>query len=167
MAGYIKTVNTPQLVAVVATTYSAAVKARDALKITWDPGPNANVSTESIFADYAKKAAEDKTSPEWVQHGDTKAALAGAAKTHTATYTTDLVAHMQMEPMNCLARYEGGVYDLYTGSQFQTMAVGTLSKALGVDATKVRIHQHYLGGGFGRRLEPDIMLEAALSLIHI
>ena len=160
--GYLKTVNTPQLVAVVATTYTAAVKARDALKITWDQGPNANVSTESIFEKYAKMAAEDTTSPEWVKHGDTKAALAGAAKTHTATYTTDLVAHMQMEPMNCLARYEGGVYDLYTGSQFQTMAVGTLSKALGVDATKVRIHQHYLGGGFGRRLEPDIMLEAAI-----
>ena len=85
-----------------------------------------------------------------------------AVKTHEATFTTDYVAHMQMEPMNCVVRFENGVYDVYTGSQFQTMAVGTLSKKLGVEESKIRIHQHYLGGGFGRRLEPDVVLEGAL-----
>src|SRR5262250_756413 len=157
--GYVKTVVTPDVVAVVATSYEAAVKGRDALKITWDAGPNANVSSETIFAEYARRAKDDKTSPEWVKAGDAEAALGQAAKTHEATYLTDYVAHMQMEPMNCLARFEGGVYDLYTGSQFQTMAVGVLSKKLGVADSKIRIHQHYLGGGFGRRLENDIMLE--------
>src|SRR5207245_2737030 len=49
-----------------------------------------------------------------------------------------------------------------TGSQFQTFAAGTLAATLGVDASKIRIHQQYLGGGFGRRLEPDIMVETAL-----
>ncbi len=160
--GYLKTVVTPDVVAVVATSYEAAVKGRDALKITWDAGPNANVSSETIFAEYARRAKDDKTSPEWVKAGDAEAALGQAAKTHEATYLTDYVAHMQMEPMNCLARFEGGVYDLYTGSQFQTMAVGVLSKKLGVADSKIRIHQQYLGGGFGRRLENDIMLEAAI-----
>jgi isoquinoline 1-oxidoreductase len=160
--GYVRTVVNEDIVAVVADSYEAAVKARDALKVTWDPGPNANVSTDSIFDMYAKKAAEDTTSPSWVELGDIRAGLAQAAKTHEATYTTDYVAHMQMEPMNCLVTIENGVYEVYTGSQFQTMAVGTLSKKLGVDESKIRIHQHYLGGGFGRRLEPDVMLETAL-----
>jgi len=160
--GYLQTVVTPDLVAVVATSYEAAVKARDALKVTWDPGPNANVSTESIFQDFARKAADADGGVEWHKAGDVKAGLGQAARTHTATYTTDYVAHMQMEPMNCIARFEGGVYDLYTGSQFQTRAVGLLAAVLKVEPTKVRIHQHYLGGGFGRRLEPDVILEAAV-----
>ena len=159
--GYVATVVTPALVAVVANTYENAVKARDALKITWDPGPNASVSSDSIFAAFAKKAAEDTSAPAWVQEGDA-AAMAQAAKRHEATFTTDYVAHMQMEPMNCVVRFADGAYDIYTGSQFQTFATGALAAALGVDPSKIRIHQHYLGGGFGRRLEPDIMIETAL-----
>lgn len=157
--GWIKTVVLPDMVAVVATSYSAAVKSRDALKITWDLGPNANVSTESIFRDYAQKAADPGAAIEWHKAG---APGTPVARTVEATFMTDYVAHMQMEPMNCLASFKDGVYDLYTGSQFQTMAVGLLSAVLKVPPTSIRIHQHYLGGGFGRRLEPDIILEAAL-----
>ena len=157
--GYLKTVRLPDMVAVVATSYSAAVKARDALKITWDLGPNANVSSETIFADYARKATDPGAGIEWHKSGTGAPA---PARTHQATFMTDYVAHMQMEPMNCLASVKDGVYDLYTGSQFQTMAVGLLAATLKVPPANVRIHQHYLGGGFGRRLEPDIMVEAAL-----
>jgi isoquinoline 1-oxidoreductase beta subunit len=160
--GYIQTVVNDDLVAVVADSYENAVKARDALKVTWDTGPYANVSTESIFQEYTRKAREDTTSPAWVEQGDVRAGMTEAVKTHEATFTTDFVAHMQMEPMNCVVRFANGVYDIYTGSQFQTMAVGTLSKKLGVEESKIRIHQHYLGGGFGRRLEPDVVLEGAL-----
>jgi len=160
--GYVATVVTPGLVAVVATTYENAVKARDALRITWDQGPNANVSSESIFAAFAKKAAEDTSALAWLEAGDVKAAMAQAPKRHEATFTTDYVAHMQMEPMNCVVRFADGAYDIYTGSQFQTFAAGTLAATLGVDPSKIRIHQQYLGGGFGRRLEPDIMVETAL-----
>jgi isoquinoline 1-oxidoreductase len=159
--GYVATVTLPQLVAVVATSYEAAVKARDALRVTWNPGPNATVSTESIFAKFAQ-AKDDSAATPWHEQGDARAAMAGAARRHEATYTTDYVAHMQMEPMNCVVRFADGAYDIYTGSQFQTFAVGTLAATLGVDAAKIRIHQHYLGGGFGRRLEPDIMVETAL-----
>jgi len=158
--GYLKTVRLPDMVAVVATSYSAAVKARDALKVTWDLGPNANVSSETIFADYARKATDPGAGIEWHKSGTPGAPA--PARTHQATFMTDYVAHMQMEPMNCLASVKDGVYDLYTGSQFQTMAVGLLAATLKVPPANVRIHQHYLGGGFGRRLEPDIMVEAAL-----
>jgi len=160
--GWVKTIVNDHLVAVVATSYGSAVKARDALKITWAPGPNTGVSTETIFSDFAAKAKDGSGAIEWSKAGDVKAGLAGAARVHQATYTTDYVAHMQLEPMNCVARFEGGVYDLYTGNQFQTLAMGTLAAVLKTDQKNVRIHQHYLGGGFGRRLDPDIILEAAI-----
>src|SRR5262245_5780776 len=160
--GYIRTVQVGDLVAVVADSYENAVKARDALKVSWNPGPYARVTSESIFQDYVKKAKEDTASPSWVEQGDIRAGFGQATKTHEATFMTDYVAHMQMEPMNCVVKVDNDVYDIYTGSQFQTMAVGTLTKALGVKESQIRIHQHYLGGGFGRRLEPDVMLEGAL-----
>jgi isoquinoline 1-oxidoreductase len=159
--GYVATVNLPQLIAVVATSYEAAVKARDALKVTWDAGPHAGVSTETIFASFTQ-AKDDPGAQAWHEQGDVKGAMGGAAKRLEATYTTDYVAHMQMEPMNCVAHLDKGVYHLYTGSQFQTFAVGSLAAVLGTDAKNIRLHQAYLGGGFGRRLEPDIMVETAL-----
>src|SRR5262249_53330441 len=127
--GYVATVALPELVAVVATSYEAAVKARDALKVTWDPGPNAAVSSETIFAKCAQ-AKEDPALQSWHEEGDVKGAMGGAARKHEATFTTDYVAHMQMEPMNCVVSYKDGVYDIYTGSQFQTFALGTLAAAL-------------------------------------
>ena len=159
--GYVATVALPDVVAVVATSYEAAVKGRDALKVTWNAGPNASVSTESIFAKFAQ-AKDDPALQNWHEQGDVRSAMGSAARRHEATFTTDYVAHMQMEPMNCVAEFKDGGYDLYTGSQFQTFAVGTLAAVLKVEPAKIRLHQHYLGGGFGRRLEPDIMLETAL-----
>jgi isoquinoline 1-oxidoreductase subunit beta len=159
--GWVATVKRPDFVAAVATSYEAAVKARDALKVTWDPGPNAGVTTDSIFAAFAK-AKDDPSAAGWHEQGDVKGAMASAARRHEATFTTDYVAHMQMEPMNCVAAFRDGTFDLYTGSQFQTFAVGTLAAVLETDAKNIRLHQAYLGGGFGRRLEPDIMVETAL-----
>ena len=159
--GYVATVQLPELVAVVATSYEAAVKARDALKVTWNAGPNATVTTDTIFAKF-NSAKDDPGIQDWHEQGDVKGAMGGAAKKHEATYTTDYVAHMQMEPMNCVAVFKDGVYDIYTGSQFQTFAVGTAAGTLKTDAKNIRLHQTYLGGGFGRRLEPDIIVETAL-----
>src|SRR5262249_56599832 len=104
----------------------------------------------------------DINAPAFVEEGDVPKALSGAAKRHEATFTTDYVAHMQMEPMNCVVKVSDGIYDIYTGSQFQTFAVGTLAATLGAKPEQIRIHQQYLGGGFGRRLEPDIMVETAM-----
>src|SRR5206468_3470707 len=97
----------------------------------------------------AKVKAVDDKAAKGVK-GDVKGALGKASKTHEATYVTDYVAHAPLEPMNCVAKFEGGVADIYTGCQFQTMAMGAISKQLGIKEDKVRVHQHYLGGGFGR-----------------
>lgn len=158
--GFIKTVRDGDLVAVVAETYLAAVKAQQAVRVDWDKGPYANVSTESITQDYWDKAKNDTTSPSWVDIGDVKDALSRSMRTAEAAYWTDYVGHAQMEPMNCVAVYQDGNYDFYSGSQFQTRAMGDLSKTFGVKPENIRVHQQYLGGGFGRRLEPDVMLEA-------
>jgi isoquinoline 1-oxidoreductase beta subunit len=160
--GYIRTVVTDDLVAVVADSYENAVKARDALKVTWDLGPNANVSTESIMQTYWDKAKNDTSAPSWVDVGDVNEAFKRAIKVHEAAYWTDYVGHAPLEPMNCVARFQDGVFDFFSGSQFQTRVMGDLSKKFGVDATKIRVHQQYLGGGFGRRLEPDVILEAGI-----
>lgn len=160
--GYIRTVVTDDLVAVVADSYENAVKARDALKVTWDLGPNANVSTESIMKMYQDKAKNDTSSPSWVDVGDVNEAFKHAMKVHEAAYWTDYVGHAPLEPMNCVARFQDGAFDFFSGSQFQTRVMGDLSKKFGVDATKIRVHQQYLGGGFGRRLEPDVILEAGI-----
>ncbi len=161
--GYVATVVNDDLVAVVADSYTNAVKARDALKIEWDLGPNANQSTENIMKEYKRRADTDTASPSWVDVGDIKDALSKSMKTVTAEYWTDYVAHCPMEPMNCVAQVTAdGTYNFYTGNQFQTRAMGDLSKKFGVDASKIKVHQSYLGGGFGRRLEPDYMVESGI-----
>ncbi|HEY3262867.1 MAG TPA: molybdopterin cofactor-binding domain-containing protein, partial [Pseudonocardiaceae bacterium] len=162
--GYIQTVVTDDLVAVVADSYENAVKARDALKVTWDPGKYANVSTDTIMQDYLNRAKTDTTSPSWVDVGDVKEAMSKAMKVHEAAYWTDYVAHCPMEPMNCVARYNAAdnSFDFFSGNQFQTRVMGDLSKKFGTEPNKIRVHQQYLGGGFGRRLEPDIIMEAGI-----
>ena len=159
--GHLKTIVNDDIVAVVAETYEAAVAARDALLVTWKPGPNAGVSTAEIFREYERKAQQESGGL-WVNTGDVKAGMARAVRMHTATYTTDFVAHAQLEPMNCVARYENGTYDFFTGTQWQTFAARWLADKLRVDPSRIRIHQQYLGGSFGARIEFDIMLEAAL-----
>jgi isoquinoline 1-oxidoreductase len=162
--GYVQTVVTDDLVAVIADSYENAVKARDALKITWDTGKFANVSTESIMQEYWNRAKNDTSSPSWVDVGDVNEAFKKAMKTHEAAFWTDYVAHAPMEPMNCVARFNAAdnSYDFFSGNQFQTRAMGDLSKKFGAEPNKIRVHQQYLGGGFGRRLEPDYMLEAGI-----
>jgi isoquinoline 1-oxidoreductase beta subunit len=158
--GHLQTIVTDDLVAVVAETYEAAVEARDALRIIWDLGPNANVDSASIFLDYERKARQETGLP-LVSAGDAAAAMSRAVRTHTATYTTDFAAQAPMEPMNCVARWVDDRCEIFTGTQGQTLAAAVISRALGIPAAKVRIHQQLMGGSFGRRQDADAILEAA------
>ena len=161
VTGHLQTIVTDDLVAVVAETYEAAVAARDALTVTWDLGPRANVDSTSIVADYERRVGQDTGTP-FVGVGDAANAMARAARTHVARYLTDFAMQAAMEPMNCVARWADDRCELFTGTQSYARALRLLSARLGVPAAKIRIHQHYLGGGFGQRLDPDVMLEAAL-----
>jgi len=158
--GYLQTIITDDLVAVAAETYEAAVEARDALRITWDPGPHVAVDSASIFVDYDRRVRQD-VGLTWFATGDVAPALRQAPRSHSGTYMTDFAAQAPMEPLACVARWVDGRCEIFTGTQSQALGVRDIARAFDIPADKVRIHQQPMGGSFGRRIEPDIALEAA------
>jgi isoquinoline 1-oxidoreductase len=158
-----KTGTTSGWVVAVATSYEGAKKAAAALKVDWDKGPNANVSDQSII-DESRRLQKDGTEGIlFVKDGDSAAALEKAAKVIEVEYLTSLNIHAPLEPMNALAVEENGVWHIYTGNQFNTRTTAIAAAVAGVDPKNVVIHQHYLGGGFGRRLESDMVIPAVAA----
>ena len=159
-----KTGTTTGWVVAVAQTYWQATKAAEALKVTWDNGPNAKVSSESLMAEAKRLSATAGTDGLlFVKSGDTTAAFAGAAKTLEGEYTTQINIHAPLEPMNCTAEIKDGILHLYTGNQFATRSTAIAAGATGMDPKNVVMHQFYIGGGFGRRLDSDMLVPAALA----
>jgi isoquinoline 1-oxidoreductase beta subunit len=161
MPGVVDVVEIPDGVAVVAATYWQAVKARKALKITWDNGAGASLSTASMLAGHVEAAAKGKVLPIQPAKGDASGAIAGAAKKLNATYITPLQSHSPLEPMNFTAHVTGGKARLIGGSQFQQGAQGAAAAALGLKPEDVSVETTFLGGGFGRRIELDFVVQAA------
>ncbi len=150
-------------VVAVANTYQAARKAADALKVTYDKGPNANVSSETLLAEAKRLQAENDSGLFFVKTGDTAEALGKAAKVMEAEYTTNINIHAPLEPMNATAQKQGDIWHLYSGNQFATRTGAIAAGALGIDPKFVVMHQAWLGGGFGRRLDADMMVPAVLA----
>jgi isoquinoline 1-oxidoreductase subunit beta len=154
MPGVLKVVTTSGGVAVVAEHYWQAHQARDALKISWNAGPNAHLDSAAIRA--GLKSA--KGTPQSARRdGDAEAALKTAKKKVSAGYDLPLLAHATMEPMNCTADVKADGCDLYVGTQVQQIAQATAATAAGLKPDQVRVHTTLLGGGFGRRLEVDFI----------
>ncbi len=168
--GFVKTVvvddktgTTSGWVVAVASTYWGAQKAADALKIDWDKGPYADVSDESIIAESRRLQQEGTKGFLFVKDGDSAGALANSAKVIEAEYLTSINIHCPMEPMNALALEKDGIWHIYTGNQFNTRTTAIAAATAGVDPKNVVIHQHYIGGGFGRRLESDMVVPAVAA----
>jgi len=140
-------------VAVVADHMWAAKKGLAAAAIQWDDGPNATVST----ADIVRQLEEASKQPGVVarNEGDAEKALAGAAQRIDAVYQAPFLAHAAMEPMNCTAHVRKDGCVLWVGTQAPTLTQAVVAQATGLPREAVKIHNHLLGGGFGRRLEPD------------
>jgi isoquinoline 1-oxidoreductase subunit beta len=155
-----KTGTTTGWVVAVANTYAEARKAADALKISYDGGPNAKLSSESLLAEAKRLQALDDSGLFFVKDGDTEAALGTAAKVMEAEYTTNINIHAPMEPMNATAELKGDIWHIYSGNQFATRSGAIAAGAAGVDPKFVVLHQMWLGGGFGRRLDADMMVPA-------
>jgi isoquinoline 1-oxidoreductase subunit beta len=147
----------------IADNYPAAMEAARVLKITWDLGPNKDVSSDSML-DHAKQLVADpaKGLSFW-DIGNVANVLPGAAIKHEAVYITPLAVHAPLEPMNCVAFERDGTWHIYSGSQFQTRSGPLTAAAVGAKPEQLVIHQVYLGGGFGRRLEADAMVPAVLA----
>jgi isoquinoline 1-oxidoreductase beta subunit len=155
-----KTATTTGWVVAVANTYPGAKKAAEALKISYDGGPNAKLSSESLFAEAKRLQALDDSGQFFVKDGDPAAALGTAAKVVEAEYTTNINIHAPMEPMNATAEFKGDILHIYSGNQFPTRSGAIAAGAAGIDPKYVVLHQLWLGGGFGRRLDADMMVPA-------
>jgi isoquinoline 1-oxidoreductase beta subunit len=145
-------------VAVVGDGYWPAKLGREALNVTWDDGPVAQVSSASITQLFAQRAGQDGAVAR--HDGDAVAALAGATQRVEAVYEMPFLAHATMEPMNCTAHVRADAVDIWAPTQFQTGAQMAGARIGGVPPEKVAVHTTYLGGGFGRRFELDFIMEA-------
>ena len=158
VAGVRQVVQISSGVAVVGNGYWPAKLGRDALKVTWDEGPVAQVSSATISQLFAERASQDGAVAR--HDGDAVAALAGAAQRVEAVYEMPFLAHATMEPMNCTAHVRADGVDIWAPTQFQTGVQGAGAQIGGVAPEKVQVHTTYLGGGFGRRFELDFIIEA-------
>src|SRR6201985_2890281 len=149
-----KTGTTTGWVVAVANTFASAKKAADALKITYDGGPNAKLSSQSLLTEAKRLQGLDDSGLFFVKNGDTAAAFGTAAKLIEAEYTTNINIHAPLEPMNATAQLQGDIWHIYTGNQFATRSGAIAAGAAGVDPKFVVLHQMWLGGGFGRGLFP-------------
>jgi len=145
-------------IAVVASGYWPAKLGRDALKVEWDEGPGATVSSASISQLFTERAGQ---SGAVARHdGDPEGGLGGAASKVDADYELPFLAHTTMEPMNATAHVRADGVDIWAPTQFQQGAQGLGAQIGGVPPEKVQVHTTYLGGGFGRRFELDFIQEA-------
>jgi len=146
------------VVAVVADHMWAAKQGLAALDIRWDDGPNATLSTADVVQGLA--AAVQTPGVVARKEGDAAAGIAGAPTKMEAVYQVPFLAHAAMEPMNCTVHVRPDRCEVWTGSQVLTRAQATAAKVTGLPLEKVVVHNHYLGGGFGRRLEFDYVTQA-------
>jgi isoquinoline 1-oxidoreductase beta subunit len=147
-------------VAIVADSWWAAKSARQKLKVTWNEGPTATQSS----AGFARQAAELAAKPphrSLRKDGDVDKALAGAAKVVEAEYFYPFIAHAPLEPQNCTASFKDGKLEIWAPTQNPGSGRALVAKALGIAESDVTINITRSGGGFGRRLMNDYMVEAA------
>jgi isoquinoline 1-oxidoreductase beta subunit len=145
------------LVAVVGDHFWAAKTGLDALDITWDGGANANVNSAGIWN--ALRAASQKDGVVAKSVGDVERGLTQCDRVD-AEYELPFLAHATMEPQNCTVAVTPGACEIWTGTQVMTRAQSVAAQAAGVPVDKVTVHNHYIGGGFGRRLEADMVASA-------
>ena len=147
-------------VAVIAEHYWAARKGLEAANPKFDDGPHASLTTADVVAALAK--ASERQGAIAKNEGDVASALANAATKVEATYEAPFLAHATMEPMNCTVEVTADGCDIWVGTQIPTVAQQAVAQTLGLKQEAVRLHNHLLGGGFGRRLEYDFIVQAAL-----
>ena len=158
MPGVRQVVRLDDAVAVVADDTWAAKRGLAALDIRWDEGPNASLSTADIVQQLA--AASGKSGVVARKDGDAAAAMAGAAQKVEAIYEQPFLAHATMEPVNCTVDVRADGCDIWVGTQVPTFTQTAAAKVTGLPKAKVQVHNHLLGGGFGRRLEVDFITRA-------
>jgi isoquinoline 1-oxidoreductase beta subunit len=152
-------------VAVVADHMGAAKKGLAALKIEWDDGPHARLDTQQIVAELEQATLKAGAVAE--NTGDVDKAMAGAVTRVDAIYQVPFLAHATMEPMNCTVHLRKDGCEVWLGSQVMARAQAAVAKATELPLDKIVVHNHVLGGGFGRRLETDYVTRAVEIAKHV
>jgi isoquinoline 1-oxidoreductase subunit beta len=183
--GVIDVVPVPSGVAVVAATYWQAKKALDALRVTWDEGPDASFTMETILEQYREALSgqdwflvREVGNPDAIPHSYPNKRLKGAAvpaptaassapatysELYSAEYEAQFLAHATMEPMNATAHVTDAGCEVWAPTQGQELSQIVIMQVLGLPKDKVKINRTLLGGGFGRRLVADFVLQAAVA----
>ena len=147
-------------VAVIADRWWRARQALEALEVEFDDGPLAPLDNAAVAARLGEALAAEPGFAFW-EKGDAGAVLATAQRKVNAEYSAPYLAHATMEPMNCTVWFQGDRASVWAPTQVPTFARRAAAKALGLDAEQVDLKPTYLGGGFGRRLEVDVIAQAA------
>ncbi|WP_246763472.1 molybdopterin cofactor-binding domain-containing protein [Rhizobium sp. 007] len=150
-------------VAVVAETWWQAQSALNALPVVWDDGPNTAVTSASIAAMLAEGLDADEAFV-GTSIGDAPAALEGAARVVTATYSFPYQAHATMEPMNATARYTRDKCEVWVPTQNGESSLVNVAEASGLPIGQCEVYKLHLGGGFGRRGANESYVRQAVTL---
>jgi isoquinoline 1-oxidoreductase beta subunit len=155
--GVHKIVVLDDMVAVVGDHMWAAKKGLDALRIDWDEGPNAKIGSKDIWQHL--RAASEKDGAVAKSVGDIAKGLSSGDR-FEATFELPFLAHASMEPINATVHVKPDSCEIWTGTQVVTRVQSEAAKAAGLPVEKVIVNNHLLGGGFGRKLEPDMVVAA-------
>lgn len=147
-------------VAVVADSWWQAKQALGALTIRWSPSPHVSLDSAAISVQLRTAAAGNDGLP-FRSYGDAQGIIEQSTRTHDATYEAPYLAHATMEPMNATVRVGKDRVEVWTGTQVVGPARSAVAHTLGVATEHVTVHQSSIGGGFGRRLEVDYVVQAA------
>jgi isoquinoline 1-oxidoreductase subunit beta len=158
--GVVKVVQVPRGVAVVAKSFWAAKRGRDALRVQWDDSHAEKRGSATLMAEYRRLA--DQPAPSARKEGDARSAISGAAKRLSASYEFPYLAHAPMEPLDAVVKLTPSSCEIWAGDQFQTVDQANAARTAGLDAQQVSIHTLYAGGSFGRRANTgsDYIVEA-------
>jgi isoquinoline 1-oxidoreductase beta subunit len=153
----------PGWVLVIANSYPAAIRAADLVKVDWIAGYGAKISERDVLDHGAEQIADPRGGVMVVDDDGFAAAVRTASSIFERTYTTGSVLHAQLEPVNALAFEKDGIFEVHTGNQWQTLILPVLARALRVPEQRIVMRTYAIGGGFGRRLNGDYAVPAALA----
>lgn len=160
MPGVIDVVEIPDGVAVVANSWWRANQARKALVITWDEGKGAQLNDQAML-EGIRAASKTGKALELKKVGDAEGVIAASQKVVRREYVSQLLSHSPLEPMNFTAHYDNGKVKLIGPTQWQDAAQNNIAAAVGVKPADVTLETTFLGGGFGRRIDQDFIIQAA------
>ncbi len=158
LPGVRQVVKLDNAVAVVADHTWAAKRGASALVIQWNEGRGANYSTDTVVRELAAASKRDGAVAR--KEGDVVQGFKKAGIRLDAVYEQPFLAHATMEPVNCTVSVRADGCDIWTGTQVPTRAMDTAVKITGLPAERIALHNHLLGGGFGRRAETDFIAQA-------